>query len=393
MRVFLLFSGPFPQGLAGVQHVVCESLGLSKCLENFKLVLYLRTVNRDADDGSPEKGTYKGIKYEFINGKIMYSSKMRRRITSAFALLRTFVWGIRYYHKNDIVYCFEGLNSRLFLFMLSAKIKGAKFVREIVEIPYYNMSLSSRWHRWFEGAFFFPHYDGVVSISHPLNEYASQHVSKKAQLHIQPILVQDEENTQYDKAPFDFPYIIHTGTMYEQKDGISYILKAFSEFKKTDCSGCKLVFAGPHSNDKCSFLPMINELGIGESVVMLGMINDRERLTNLQHFAAMSIVYRFDNLQTRYGFSTKIGEFLMSGAPLITTNVGEQEYYLKDRENAFVVEPYDIHQLAITMGYIMNNPEESRAVGLRGRKLAQDVFNPIHQGERLMEFFKKLLEK
>lgn len=393
MRVFLLFSGPFPQGLAGVQHVVCESLGLSKILEDFKLVLYLRTVNRDADDGLPEKGTYKGIKYEFINGKIMYSSTLRRRITSAFALLRTFVWGIRHYHKNDIVYCFEGLNPRLFLFMLSAKIKGAKFVREIVEIPYYNMFLSARYHRWFESTFLFPHYDGVVSISHPLNEFASKHVSKKAKLHIQPILVQDDEIVQFDKAPFNFPYIIHTGTMYEQKDGISFILKAFCEFKKTDTAGCKLVFAGPHSNENCSYLPMIKELGIDENVVMLGMINDRERLAYLQRFASMSIVYRFDNIQTRYGFSTKIGEFLMSGAPLITTNVGEQVYYLKDRENAFVVEPYDTHQLAKTMGYIMNHPEESRVIGLRGRKLAQDVFSPEYQGERLLEFFKKLLVK
>lgn len=390
MRVFLLFSGPFPQGLAGVQHVVCESLGLSKCIEDFKLILYLRTVNSEIDDGLPEKGTYKGIKYDFINGKYMYTSKMRRRITSAIALLRTFVWGIRHYHKNDIVYCFEGLNYRLFLFMLSAKIKGAKFVRELVEIPYYNMDLSSRFHRRFESIFLFPYYDGVVSISHPLNEYASKHVSKKAKLHIQPILVQSEETLLFDKAPFDFPYIVHTGTMYEQKDGISFILKAFCEFKKSDVSGCKLVFAGPHSNENCSYLPMIKELGIDDNVVMIGMINDRERLAKLQHFAAMSIVYRYDNIQTRYGFSTKIGEFLMSGAPLITTNVGEQVYYLKDRENAFVVEPYDIHQLAMTMGYIMNNPKESKLIGLQGKKIAQEIFNPEYQGERLLGFFKTL---
>ena len=220
-------------------------------------------------------------------------------------------------------------------------------------------------------------------------KYAEEYASPSAKFINIPIMVENTEQ-KIGNPIFDFPYIIHTGTMHEQKDGISIILKAFAEFKKEDNTGCKLVFAGPHSNERCSYIPMMHDLGIYDDVMLLGMIKDQGELLTLQRYASLSIVYRYDNIQTRNGFSTKMGEVLMSGAPLITTPIGGHAKYLQNEKNAFIVEPGNVGVLADAIRYILTKPEKAKEVAKEGKNLATNVFNPIYQGKKLYEFFQNL---
>ena len=116
----------------------------------------------------------------------------------------------------------------------------------------------------------------------------------------------------------------------------------------------------------------------------------REELLELQHHATMSIVYKVENTQTKYCFATKIGEILMAGIPLITTDYGEQNYYLKDKENAYIVEAGKEDSLSETIKYVLSHQLESKRVGEQGKAVAQNDFNPLQQGEKLYKFFVSL---
>lgn len=135
---------------------------------------------------------------------------------------------------------------------------------------------------------------------------------------------------------------------------------------------------------------MIKELGITDNVDLLGMIQDRKELLRLQHFATMSIVYKVDNLRTKYCFATKIGEILIASVPLITTNATENKYYFRDRINAYLVEPKNIEQLSSTIKHVLIHSEEREKVAQLGRNLALTEFNPEYQGQRLSVFFHSL---
>lgn len=309
--------------------------------------------------------------------------------------LRSFFYALKHIHRGDAVFAYYYPIFLQILIIFATKLKGARIVKETCEHPSALGNVNSHWHKickWFEYHFVMPGYDGFIAISCELSKFVLRYKSRSAECIIVPILVEDPfENFNIGaiKCEYDVPYIIHTGTMYEQKDSISKILNAFARFKRETGSPCRLVFTGPHANEKCSYVPMIKELGITDSVDLLGMVST-ERVATLQRHAAMTIIYKSDNLQTRNCFPTKLGEMLICGIPVITTTVGDANLYLENGKNAFIIEQDDEDALVGYIKRILDNPDEAKEIGLAGKAVAEKYFNPIYQGERLLEFYNQL---
>jgi len=75
----------------------------------------------------------------------------------------------------------------------------------------------------------------------------------------------------------------------------------------------------------------------GKVIFYHGNIPSSEVRKKLKDYDLLALI-RTHNLQTKYGFSTKLGEYLLSGVPVLLTNVGDNGLYLKDGINAFVME-------------------------------------------------------
>lgn len=389
MKVFIFINAPFPQGMASTRRVLCYAKGLAAVGVKAEIDVIHPFYTKESDTDFPSVGIFEGIPYNYICGKVYPQSavirKLKKNISDMWAL---YLFAIKHVKKGDIIYCNFRRIVSAYVLMLAAKKTGAKIVHELCEIPYIDMRLKSRFKRWYYQTFQIRHFDGIVPISHTLDDYV-HHYSPKTKTLIVPILVEDDKNVEICKSDYKVPYIVHTGTMLENKDGISYILKAFAKFKKQDSSDCRLVFTGPQANDKCPYLPMMEELGILSYVDLLGMVSI-EKVISLQHHAALSIIYKSENLQTKYCFPTKLGEMLVSGVPVVATSVGEANYYLKDRENAYKVKPFDVNELTKTIKHIFSNFDEGKRVGLQGRELALDAFSPAKHGARMREFFESL---
>lgn len=386
MKIFILFRNPFPYGMAPSQHVTCEAMGLKAAGADVEVDVFVPPLDRYKDDGLPVRGEFRGITYDYIYGKFRPSNIVGQLFNRFYNTVRTFFWGLKHFKKGDIVYSYGGDNLTLLLLTWSAHLKKSNIVVELVEIPFYGKGKIDRLRRWFDTTFLFPHFDAIVCISHTLMDFAKRYARPNTPMHLLPILVEDNEEQSFGSSSYNVPYIIHTGTMTEQKDGISHILNGFARFKKKDKTGCRLVFTGPHANkDTCKYKTTIKELGIEDYVDLLGLIDTREELLNLQHHASMSIVYKVENIQTQYCFATKIGEVLMAGIPLITTSVGEQKYYLSDKENAYIVN--DDEELAKAIESVLTHNENAKQIGQKGKDVAMTDFSPTIQGKKLYNFF------
>ena len=398
MHIHFYVNSSFPYGMAAAKRRLCYAKGLMEEGHEVDVVICQKCFERGEDDGQPSEGVFKGIPYMYVCGKYKYAKKYRLLRGLDYLMIdyiRSFFYALIHIHKGDIVFVYFYPIFLQLLILIASKLRKAKIVKETCEHPYAFGDLNSKWYRfckWFECHFVMPLYDGFIVISYDLNEFVQRYKSHKAKSIIVPILVEnpfDNKSQLALKNEYTVPYIIHTGTMYEQKDSISKILHAFSCFKKETGSKCRLVFTGPQANEKCSYLPLIKSLGIENEVDLLGMIPP-ERVISLQYFAAMTIIYKSDNLQTRNCFPTKLGEMLICGTPVITTTVGDANIYLRNEESAFIIEPDDEESLVRYIKYILNNPEHAKQVGEAGKSIAQKYFNPIFQGQRLSEFYNKL---
>lgn len=126
-------------------------------------------------------------------------------------------------------------------------------------------------------------------------------------------------------------------------------------------------------------------------IVTLGYV-ERRRLLELYREAAALLVPLFDDLRSRARFPTKIGEYLASARPVVTTNVGEIERYLADGQTAFVAPAGDVQAFAAKLVAVLDDPAAASAIGAAGRRLAEERFQYSRQGPRLHAFLASIAE-
>ena len=380
----------FPEGMAAARRQLCYAKGL--IAEGNVVDVNVCHKLEDEDRGVPSVGNVDGIPFRYISGRVKQKNKLLRGLDyKILDFFRMYRYAYKNIHKGDVVFCyFYGMICHLIMIFI-AHVKGAKVVREVCEYPYVfeKQNFKTKILRYAELNFIYPLYDGFIPISKNLEKLVLCHKASNAKSVLIPILVDGERKSTKCKPLIKYPYILHTGTMLEQKDSISIILKAFAEFKKKDKNNVRLVFTGPQANNHCQYLKMIDDLSISNYVDLLGIVSNEEIVT-LQNFASLSIVYKSDNLQTRNCFPTKLGEMLYAGVPVITTPVGDANLYLKDKFSAFIVKVGDIDELADTILFAFENPKLCREIGLKGKKVAETEFNPYLQGKRLSQFYNSL---
>lgn len=398
MNIHFYINNSFPFGMAAAKRRLCYAKGLMAAGHSVDIIICQKCFEKNSNDDFPVKGIYQGIPYNYVCGKFKHKTKYRiLRGLDYYVIdyIRSFLYALTHIKKNDIIYVYFYPLFLQILILLASKIKKAKIVKEMCEHPAVFGNINSKWYRfckYIEFNLIMPKYDGFIAISRELSNFVNRYKSSNAKCIIVPILV-DDPFIGKDKTSvineYNVPYILHTGTMYEQKDSISKILYAFARLKRETNTKCRLVFTGPQATEKCSYLPLIKKLGIEKDVDLLGLVST-ERIVSLQHFATMTVIYKSDNLQTRNCFPTKLGEMLISGIPVITTTIGDANLYLEDKRSALIFKPDDEDTLIEYMKFILDNPEKARVLGLKGKDVAMKFFDPIFQGKRLSEFYMDL---
>ncbi len=384
--------------MAAAKRRLCYIKGLKAAGDDVNVIICNKVFERGEDDGMPDKGIYRGTPFSYVCGKYKYpkwNKPMRGLDWNYLDPIRTFFYSLRHIQKGDVVYVYLYPLFLQTLILFAAKIKGAKTIKEVCEHPS-SLGKDNKLHHikdWIDFHLIMPQYDGFIAISTDLEFFVNRYKKRSAKVIRIPILADPEPyDIDYSKmqSPFDVPYIIHTGTMHEQKDSISKILHAFARFKREYPSPCKLVFTGKQADSqKCKYKTQIEQLGLADDIVLMGYVSDEE-IIRLQHFAAFTIIYKSENLQTRNCFPTKLGEMLMSQVPVIATTIGDSKLYLESGTSAYLFEEDDETQLVDYMIKILSAPLDASVIAKKGHDVALDSFNPIVQGKRLSDFIHKL---
>jgi len=118
---------------------------------------------------------------------------------------------------------------------------------------------------------------------------------------------------------------------------------------------------------------------------------EREELLRLYGGAVALLIPLFDDLRSRARFPTKIGEYLASSRPVVTTAVGEVERFLTDRETACISPPGDPEAFGDSLIALLDDTRLATSIGAAGRRLAVERFDYSKQGPPLRTFLELLL--
>ena len=120
---------------------------------------------------------------------------------------------------------------------------------------------------------------------------------------------------------------------------------------------------------------------------------------NLYHDAQLSYLYANakallvpirPNQKDIARFPHKIGEYLASSAPIITTAYGEIPNYFIDNYNAVIAKTYHIDCYAAKMKLVISNPALASKIGINGFQIGFKNFDYRILSHRMEAFFDNL---
>lgn len=384
MKISVITSTPFPKGLAATNRITNYCLGLLE--HNIQPFVFTIHSTNTPQDPYLSKGVYKNIQYSYASKSERPKSFVKRRLND----IKDLLLSCKYAYKNDadINYIYINSNLKELILIIASKLGGKKVVRELCEYPYYKKCFQS----WISQAFILPLYDGHVAISENLFILGNKKKSQKAKIIKVPILI-DSSNK---KIAFEYshrrPYIFHGGTLTESKDAIISTMKAFVIVNKKLRKKIDFILAGPTSSDLNELRTIIKDNQLEDNVIFLGQLTHDE-VIKYQKGATLSILNKKDTIQNQYGFSTKLGDILLAGTPLITTNIGEANNWLVDGESAYITETNNIQLLAEKILEAFSDESKRKNIGLKGQQVALQSFDIVFHGKRLKHFFENILAK
>ena len=92
-------------------------------------------------------------------------------------------------------------------------------------------------------------------------------------------------------------------------------------------------------------------------------------------------------------YTTKLFEYMALGLPVITSNFPLYQQVVERHNCGFCVSPYDSAQIAEKLRYLIDHPEEVRAMGQRGRTAVEQFYNWTSEANKLLNFYNQILHK
>jgi glycosyltransferase involved in cell wall biosynthesis len=233
--------------------------------------------------------------------------------------------------------------------------------------------------------------DGFFCISRYLvNFYQMKGVNKK-KLFLVPSITDPSRFLNDRETPFPYPYIGYFGSLTSERDSIDLLIKAFS---KVNCSKphIYLVLGGFCTDiQKKKIIDLVKKLNIETKVKILDRLS-KEEITRYIANACVLVMVRSKDLESAASYPSKLTEFLSTGRPVISVNVGEISDYLLDGVNAFLTEAGNSNGIADKLIYIFDNYTIAERIAEQGRALTAGVFNYNYQAKRMIDFVGSLTD-
>jgi glycosyltransferase involved in cell wall biosynthesis len=376
----LVFTRDYPKGMAGtkrVQHLL--SYLLSQKI-NINVISF-----RSKTPQPVEKGFDNGIRFVNIGIKLDFKLRELHKITGYYAKGFYLIFKNKKRDNKNIVYSYGAINIENFLFVIWAKLLRYRIIFDLCEDYSFfedQVKAISRFKFWTVNRFDYLTYTWsaalVVVSTHLMNKY-----TKRNNKHIVLIPVTARQNFNAGKEKFNNPLQVVYAGSFDNKDGVGDIIEGFTSFNQKH-QNARLILTGKSDRQ----LKYQEKYKNHKNITFMGYLQDEDFYELLKN-ADILCMCRTNSGFANAGFPFKLGEYLATGNPVISTKASDVEKYLTI-EDVYLIEPNSPQQISKVLEEIINNPEEARKIGLNGMEKCQKFFSPESNGKLLYDLLIKV---
>lgn len=394
MKVHIITKVGFPNGMAAVNRIKCYAKAILHSGLECEVVVFTRTeVYGKKPINTEGHGLYENIPFRYIGNTPLRGSNKLIRFWNDMKDRRNLVSYIKQEVKSgDVVFAYLDDDTYYVTNKIIPAVHqvGAKYVRELCELPYgtdieNSLTIRDRKHCFDKE---FPLLDGVIAISDSLSDIASQYAPQAKCLKV-PILVDYDKYAMADKSEGqEIPYVFHCGTLYQQKDGILGMIEAFAMAIKQSNMPLHFYSTGnvEGSRHESEIRELISKYQLQDRIKFLGYLSNDE-IRDYLCKAAMVVINKLPTQQNKYCFSTKLGEYMAASKPIIITDVGEAINWLTSGYDSIIVPTGKTAALADEINKLMSNDEKRGILGKHAQATCREKFDYRAYELKLKEFF------
>jgi len=379
----------FPYGLAPIQRQILISLGLEEAGAQVLVISHKGVYSPLKSYDLVPKGNYRGIDYVYTSGEIYRKDHFFQR---NFLKLKGFInelyllTKLKRIREIDAAIVATMRFQSIFYYYLLSRILSFKVLLNYVECASSirtRTKLRDRINDYLVDRIGVCCADAVLPISEYLKHSVKKTCPKSPQLKI-PIL--GDFKTSISDKPAQPGYFLYCGSA-NYLELIDFIVQAFEKIENQDVL-LYLVVSGD-TEDMVKFRSRIEASSKHRYIRTFSGIDFEDLLQKYRQAVALLIPLR-NTIQDAARFPHKIGEYLASGVPIITTKYGEIGHYFTDGENAIISNNYDLQEYADKMKYVLEYPDEARKIGENGRAMGKRLFDYRKHGVSLLNFIQSL---
>ena len=392
LHVIYLGEVGFPFGLASIQKMILISKALIS--DGAKVTVINRKGVFDADNPKdlPLEGNFEGIHYKYTSPSI-YKPKgfVKRNIEKLKGIIGEFNY-IRKLKKNNeldagIISCYHF--GQVILYRMYSLFLGFPVVYNYVEMASameHRRGVIRKINDYLFEIILVGSMAGSLPISQVLIENYKKIAPGKSYLKI-PIL-SDFEKFDIPKKEPEHPHFLYCGAL-DYKEVIDFVLKAYDQLPSEMNTHLYLVLGGGSNETYEKLLAEIKTMKKAEMVKVIHNVPHAQIPVFYSQATALLIPMR-PTVQDAARFPHKIAEYVASGNPMISVNYGEVAQYFTDGVDGLIAKDYKPDLYAEKMKFVLDHPEESKKIGVKGKELGLKEFNYLNYGSKLTSFLKNL---
>lgn len=382
-NIFIITSEAFPYGMAGTNRIISLSKGFIANGIEIKVISIFKYGKPDNRISYKHEGTYEGIQYRNllipsgkISGRII---RVIKRMIKSILVFNFFLLNLR--HGTFVLYYAPEMLPAVMIRVMT-KLRRSIFIKEETEHPSIRIKSRGKLYKYIYLKYYYGFFDGLFVITDRLHKYFRDELNFRKNILLVPMIV-DTDKFQPGET-LNNNKIVFSGEYDVQKEGLDILFGAFARVLAR-YPDYKLHLYG-QSKDQChddQIKKLILDQKFDNNLILHGY-KTRDELISILKDAGIFVFTRPPSLQATYGFSTKLGEYLATGKPVIVTRVGEVEKYLKDRENAFLCDPNEA-SVAEKIFEIIGDYNYAMEVGSRGRICVMKHFNNKLEARKIID--------
>lgn len=389
--VFLGDSG-FPVGFAHIQRLTLLGRALMEVGCEVSVICRMAVWTKDVKTQYGKEGVHEGIPYIYTSDSpFRPDTKVKRKYQKIKGVIREFLYLKKLKKEGRLdaaILSTMNFNDAL-RYKLYSILIGFPIALNLVEMATALERRSSFFLKigdWLMEKWLLKSFNGAMPISDALYEYYSKIAPSKPNLKV-PVICDYDSFATVKRNPSE-PYFLYCASD-SFMEVVAFVLKAYQAMENNDQVKLYLLISGDQK-DKIELLQEeANKMFPEGNVVVFSNVPYQQLMHLFTDAKALLIPLR-PTVEDTARFPHKIGEYLATGNPIITTNVGEIVTYFEDGTTALISKKYSIDEFAKKMDYAIDHYDQARKIGLQGKELGLKTFHFRSYGGIIKQFLLKL---